>query len=92
MKITFDPSKNALNISERQLSFTRAAEFKWDSAAFKEDVRKNYPERRYVAIGYLDERLHVMCFSETDLGIRVISFRKANKREELDYEQKITTN
>lgn len=92
MKITFDPSKNALNISERQLPFTRAAEFKWDSAVFKEDVRKNYPERRYVAIGYLDERLHVMCFSETDLGIRVISFRKANKREELDYEQKITTN
>ena len=92
MKITFDPSKNALNILERQLPFTRVAEFKWDSAVFKEDVRKNYPERRYIAIGYLDKRLHVLCFSETDLGIRVISFRKANKREGLDYEQKITAN
>ena len=92
MEITFDPSKNARNISERQLPFTRAAEIKWKSAVFKEDVRKNYPERRYIAIAYLDKRLHVLCFSETDLGIRVISFRKANQREGLEYEEKITTN
>jgi uncharacterized protein len=92
VEITFDPSKNARNISERQLPFTRAAEIKWESAVFKEDVRKNYPERRYIAIAYLDKRLHVLCFSETDLGIRVISFRKANQREGLEYEEKITTN
>jgi len=92
VEITFDPSKNARNISERQLPFARAAEIKWESAVFKEDVRKNYPERRYIAIAYLDKRLHVLCFSETDLGIRVISFRKANQREGLEYEEKITTN
>jgi uncharacterized DUF497 family protein len=92
VEITFDPSKNARNISERQLPFTRAAEIKWESAVFKEDVRKNYPERRYIAIAYLDKRLHVLCFSETDLGIRVISFRKANQREGPEYEEKITTN
>jgi uncharacterized DUF497 family protein len=92
VEITFDPSKNARNISERQLPFTKAAEIKWESAVFKEDVRKNYPERRYIAIAYLDKRLHVLCFSETDLGIRVISFRKANQREGLEYEEKITTN
>jgi uncharacterized protein len=34
-----------------------------------------------VALGYLDERLHVLCFTETHDGIRVISFRKANSRE-----------
>jgi len=92
VEITFDTSKNARNISERQLPFTRAAEIKWESAVFKEDVRKNYPERRYIAIAYLDKRLHVLCFSETDLGIRVISFRKANQREGLEYEEKIATN
>jgi len=92
VEITFDPSKNARNISERQLPFIRAAEIKWESAVFKEDVRKNYPERRYIAIAYLDKRLHVLCFSETDIGIRVISFRKANQREGLEYEEKITTN
>ena len=32
-------------------------------------------------LGYLDERLHVLVFGETEDGIRVISFRKANDRE-----------
>jgi len=36
---------------------------------------------RYVALGYLDERSHVPCFTETHDEIRVISFRKANSRE-----------
>ncbi len=43
--------------------------------------RKNYGETRYIAAGYLDARLHVLVFSETERGIRVISLRKANQRE-----------
>jgi hypothetical protein len=92
VEISFDPSKNDQNLSERQLSFTRVIDFDWGSALVKEDVRKNYPERRFIAIGYLDKRLHVLCFAETELGIRVISFRKANKREGKVYEQKIAAN
>ena len=92
MEISFDPSKNDKNLSERQLSFTRVIDFDWGSALVKEDVRKNYPERRFIAIGYLDKRLHVLCFAETELGIRVISFRKANEREGKVYEQKIAAN
>ena len=34
-----------------------------------------------MALGYLAARLHVLVFSETEQGIRVISFRKANPRE-----------
>ena len=92
MEITYDLTKNAKNISERDLPFSKVADFQWDSAIFTEDVRKDYPESRFVAVGYLDDRLHVLCFSETDLGIRVISFRKANKREEKGYEKDISTN
>jgi hypothetical protein len=32
-------------------------------------------------LGLLHGRLHVLCFTETGDGIRVISFRKANDRE-----------
>ena len=92
MEITYDLTKNAKNISERDLPFSKVADFQWDSAIFTEDVRKDYPESRFIAVGYLDDRLHVLCFSETDLGIRVISFRKANKREEKYYEKDISTN
>ena len=40
----------------------------------------------------LEDRLHVLCFSETNLGIRVISLRKANQREEKRYEKDIVPN
>lgn len=40
-----------------------------------------------MAVGFLDKRLHVLCFTPLPLGIRVISFRKANKREVRDYER-----
>lgn len=60
MKIEFDPSKNATNIRDRELSFDLAAEFDFSTAAVNEDVRYIYPERRFVAVGYLVDRLHVL--------------------------------
>lgn len=54
-------------------------------------MRKAYPEVRYVAVGFLDSRLHVLCFTPIAGGIRVISFRKANQREVRDYEQTYPT-
>jgi uncharacterized DUF497 family protein len=81
MQITFDPDKNDRNIRERDLPFERAAEFEFESSSIHVDLRHDYGEVRYIAIGLLDARLHVLCFTETDAGIRVISFRKANDRE-----------
>ncbi|WP_114973582.1 BrnT family toxin [Rhodoferax ferrireducens] len=91
MHIEFDANKNDTNIRDRSLSFKRAREFDFDSAIIKRDVRKVYPEVRYVAVGFLDARLHVLCFTPIEGGIRVISFRKANSREIKDYEQTYPT-
>ena len=91
MKITYDPAKNEKNIRERELSFDDVSGFRWVDANVDEDVRKIYPERRFVAAGYLNNRLHMLCFAETELGIRVISFRKANKREARDHDKTLTT-
>jgi uncharacterized DUF497 family protein len=87
MVIDFDPAKNGANIVMRGLSFTRAAEFDFDTAIIKEDQRKPYLEIRYIAVGFLDARLHVLCFTPVANGIRVISFRKANTREVKHYEK-----
>ena len=81
MDISFDPIKNDRNIRERKLSFERVAEIDFNTALVFPDTRKAYGETRYVALCYLDQRLHVLCFTETKMGIRVISFRKANTRE-----------
>jgi uncharacterized DUF497 family protein len=81
MKVDFDLIKNERNIRERQLSFERAAEVDFNTALVFPDTRKAYGETRYIALCYLDRWLHVLCFTETETGIRVISFRKANTRE-----------
>lgn len=87
MEIEFDASKNARNIKERDLSFDRAKELDWDTAQIQLDDRTNYGEDRFIAVGYLDARLHVLVFLETETGIRVISFRKANVRERRLYDE-----
>jgi uncharacterized DUF497 family protein len=81
MKLSYDPAKSERNLQERGLSFERVRDFDFETAKFWEDDRQDYPETRYVALGYLDDRLHVLVFGETEDGIRVISFRKANDRE-----------
>ena len=92
MEITYDLEKSAKNVLERDLPFSEVAHINWHTATFREDQRKNYPEQRFVAVGYLEDRLHVLCFSETNLGIRVISLRKANQTEEKRYEKDIVPN
>ena len=87
MHIKFDASKNEANIRERGLSFELAADFDFSTAIINQDTRKAYPEVRFVAVGFLGKRLHVLCFTPATGGIRVISFRKANTREVKDYDQ-----
>ncbi|MEW9570760.1 BrnT family toxin [Rhodanobacter sp. Si-c] len=62
-------------------------EFDFETALFIEDTRQDCGEVRWQAPGLLDGRLHMLVFAETATGIRVISFRKANKREVKRYEQ-----
>lgn len=73
------------------MNFERDAEFDFHTAVVAQDTRKAYTETRFVAVGFLDKRLHVLCFTPRAGGIRVISFRKANAREVKDYEQTRST-
>jgi len=81
VRISYDPAKNQRNIRDRGLSFESVAEFDFEGAQYAVDKRQDYGETRYIAVGMLGVRLHVLCFAETPEGIRVISFRKANARE-----------
>lgn len=87
MKIEFDPDKSARNAALRGLPFDRAIDFDFETASIAIDRRKEYGETRYVALGYLDARLHVLCFVTTDRGLRVISLRKANAKEARRHEK-----
>lgn len=87
MEITFDPAKNQRNIELRGVSFEHAADFEFETALTWLDQRMDYGEDRWVALEFIDERLHALCYLETPHGIRVISLRKANERERRTYDQ-----
>ena len=88
MDISFDPIKSERNERERGLPFSRVTLFDWSDAVINEDVRKDYGERRYRALGYIGDRLHAVVFTPRAGKVHVISLRKANKREVNQHEQK----
>jgi uncharacterized DUF497 family protein len=85
--IEFDQAKNRQNIEERGLPFERVTLFEWQTAIVSPDDRNNYGERRFTALGYMTGRLHVIVYTEREERRRIISFRKANKRECTIYEK-----
>jgi len=85
MQIEYDPGKDAINRCKHGVSLALADIFEWDSAKIEEDQRFDYGERRFKATGYIGSRLHVMIFCPRDTLARIISLRKANKREEKTY-------
>jgi uncharacterized DUF497 family protein len=91
MQIEFDPEKNAGNIELRGISFEDVARFEWHGAIIIPDTRRDYGEPRYRAFGFIDTRLHALFFTPREGKMRVISLRKANRREMLRYEKKTQT-
>jgi uncharacterized protein len=88
MAITFDPAKNARNIAERGLSLEQVADLDWDTALIIEDTRREYGERRLRVMARLDGRLHAVVVTPRGEDLRVISFRRANRREIRRYGEK----
>jgi uncharacterized DUF497 family protein len=79
--IIYDPKKNERNIRERGLSFDRVAELDFTVALIEEDTRRDYGERRMRALTLLDGRLHSLVYVRVGADTRVISFRRASKKE-----------
>lgn len=89
LKFSWDPAKNDRNVELRGFGFSLAAEFDFETAVSAIDDRQDYGEVRYVAIGFIGERLHILVYTLRDTGCHIISLRKANKREVRAYVRKI---
>ena len=63
------------------LDFALIEAFDWEQAIIEKDERRDYAEERYRALGYL----HAAVFTIRLGNIRLISLRKANKREVLKW-------
>ncbi|QWD32598.1 BrnT family toxin [Polynucleobacter paneuropaeus] len=83
--IEFDPIKRAQTLELRGLDFARAWEVLSHTTHTIEDLRKSYGERRFIAIGFLDDRLTVVVWTPRGRKRRIISMKYANEREIKEY-------
>jgi uncharacterized DUF497 family protein len=85
MRFAHDPQKLAANVAGHKVWFHEAEGFEWETASVVVDSRQRYGESRLVATGLMGERLYVLVFTLRETTVRIISLRKANNREKLNY-------
>lgn len=81
IKYEWDEAKRQETIDLRGIDFADVQGFDWSTARVTEDTRKTYAEPRFQAFGLIGGRLHMVVFTPRKGAIRIISMRKANKRE-----------
>ena len=79
MKFDWDDDKAAINLIRHNITFEMAAlVFLDESRLIAHDNRFDYGEERMITMGHIDNRLHVIVYTERKDIIRIISARKAN--------------
>lgn len=82
MRFSWSEAKRRSNLSDHGLDFVDASRV-FDGVTYTfEDDRFEYGEKRFVTLGLLDGVVVSMVHTESPQQIRVISFRKATKREQ----------
>ncbi len=89
MKTEWDESKRAETATARKLDFADFPRIFEGPHLVWRDSRKAYPEDRFCVMGYIDGRLHAGCYTWRSQALRVISFRKANPRENRKFKAQI---
>jgi uncharacterized protein len=86
MQIEFDPNKDESNRFKHGLSLSLAASFNWETLWAWPDLRRPYFEERMVGfLGHEDE-IYMLAFVDRQDVRRIISLRRANRREVMRYE------
>ena len=87
MNYEWDETKARANLARHGVNFESASEFDWTSAIETIDDRFDYGEDRWIVMGKIGSKLHVLVYTLRSTNIRIISLRKANKRERDFYER-----
>ena len=85
MEVEFDPNKNMTNLGKHGLSLVMANELDWDAALVWVDDRLDYKETRMVALAPKTGILYCVAFVDRGETRRIISLRRANRREVKHY-------
>ena len=88
MNCEWGDNKRIANYIKHNADFSDVERFEWGSAIETIDDRSDYKEERWIALGFIDNRLHVLIYAFRGDTLRLISLRKANSREREYYEGK----
>lgn len=89
MRIEFDLAKDAGNQAKHGLSLALASELDWNAALVWVDERFEYTELRMIALAPRTNILYYVAFVDRGAARRVISLRRANRREVKHYVEAI---
>jgi uncharacterized DUF497 family protein len=90
MKLEWDERKNRANIRKHGLDFADVEQLFAGPAMFRPDVREDYGEERWLGIGLVGGRVAVVAFIDCGSDVfRIISLRRANRRERAEYEKEV---
>ncbi|WP_066335348.1 BrnT family toxin [Azohydromonas lata] len=87
MRFEFDPAKAAANLAKHGVSLADAELLKWDWLWCRPDARRDYGELREIGFAPLGDRVFCVVFVQRGDVYRIVSLRKANSREVVDYDQ-----
>lgn len=85
MKIDFSEEKNIINWRKHNISLADANMLEWDTLLCIPDDRQDYGEERFIGYALIGARLYCVVFTDRANVRRIISLRKANKREVMRY-------
>ncbi len=85
MRIEFDPAKSAANQTKHGVSLALAVGLDWEAALVWVDDRFEYNETRMIALAPRTEMLYYVAFVDRGEVRRIISLRRANRREVKHY-------
>ncbi len=85
MRIEFDPAKDAANQTKHGVSLSMAGKLDWEAALVWVDERFEYSETRMKALAPKTEILYYVAFVDRGEVRRIISLRRANRREVKHY-------
>jgi hypothetical protein len=89
MRIEFDPAKDKANRVTHGVSLALAEKLDWDAALVWVDERFEYEERRLIALAPETATLYHVAFVERGSVRRIISLRRATRREVKHYVENI---
>ena len=87
MDFEWDSAKDAINRSKHGIGFREAAEIFRGLIVVSDDTRRDYGERRLIALGEYDGEVIRVVFTERGNSIRIISAWKANRNDRQSYEK-----